>query len=146
MSEKVNLKRARVVEFDEPDTHLRRFTAIRHDPRQSFRLCAIDGEPKSGAAGIPIQSIEACRNVTVLAEFPVTLADLLPEGCTRFEFISKDGKRLYSARHESNGFWSVAGDPMLEIWKFGDIAEQFDADLTTVIPLTVHPDYVEARR
>lgn len=144
MSEKVNLTRARVVEFDEPDTHLRRFTAIRHDHRQSFRLCAIDGEPKSGAAGIPIQSIEACRNVTVLAEFPVTLADLIPEGCEAFRFESH-GDTHRVAMRRPRGQWEVTG--MHGVW--ADLTElAFDAavDLSTVVPLTVDPDWIEAQR
>lgn len=76
----------------------------------------------------------------------VTLADLLPKGCTRFECFNNAGTKVHYVRLANHAWWTVSDDPMQEIWRLEDIAEQFDLDLRTVVPLQVHPDYIEARR
>lgn len=143
MSEAVNLKRARIVEF----TSGPRMTAVRTKRGDPFRIVALDGNPDP-ATVLPNDWDETgveCygKDVNVLAEFPVTLADLIPEGCTEFRFKSNGGVQ-YVAGADSDGDWLVT---RTEGWfELHELAYRFDIDLTTVVPLAVDPQYVEERR
>lgn len=84
--------------------------------------------------------------IRILDRFPVTLADLLPDGCTRFECRNNAGTKVHYVCLASHALWAVSDDPMQGLWRLEEIAEQFDLDLQTLVPLQVHPDYIEARR
>ncbi len=77
----------------------------------------------------------------------VTLADLIPDGCTVFRFRNTDDGNAHVALRTGWGgeqLWEVTG--VLDVWDdLNELGFDADVDLTTVIPLTVHPDYVEAQ-
>lgn len=73
----------------------------------------------------------------------VTLADLLPDGCTVFRFQYAN-ETLVAAR-DTNGRWTVTSRNAW--WGTLDaLAAYFDINLGTVVPLVVDPQYVEERR
>lgn len=76
----------------------------------------------------------------------MTIVDLLPEDCTRFECFNNAGTTMHYVCLASPALWAVSDDPMQGLWRLEEIAEQFDLDLQTLVPLQVHPDYIEARR
>lgn len=158
----VNIKRARLIEFDWPDYQGQpttpRITAMRNARGDAFDFLAIDGVVVGDEYSDCIcegDLAARAKNIVVFAEFPLSLADLLPEGCTRFEFNDGVLGTAYYARrfhedphHYRDDLWNVTaivGDAG-GAFKLGDLARRFDIDLDTVMPLTPHPDWVEAQR
>lgn len=142
----VNLKRARIIEIGTPDQN-----GILIRTRLGGLFTRIGGVEKgrphcTGGPQFSEQEVSRNANITVLAEFPLTLADLIPEGCTRFKFHNDaDYPRLAHRIEQSNPVWEVTG--MHGEWSdLNELAVDCGVDLTTVIPLQVHSQYVEERR
>lgn len=158
MNATVDLTRARIVEFDTLYTDgTVSLLVSRRQSSNAFTPLGVNGEPPTEDWGTwsTRDITRTGSNIRILAEFPVTLADLLPEGCTRFEFNDGVLGAAYYARrfregphHHRDDLWNVTaivGDAG-GAFKLGDLARRFDIDLDTVIPLTVHPQHVEERR
>lgn len=74
----------------------------------------------------------------------VNLADLIPDGCTEFRFKDKTHRCRVAIQH-SDGQWEVTG--MHGEWTdLNELAFDAAVDLSTVVPLTVDPDWIEAQR
>ena len=74
----------------------------------------------------------------------VTLADLIPDGCTEFRFKTPSGILRVALQHPT-GSWEVTG--MHHEWRdLNALAFDCAVDLNTVIPLQVSDQYVEERR
>lgn len=142
MNATVDLTRARLVELDNPGGG--RLTATRPAAEHAFTTCAVNGNRVAeGSQWTEQQVLTFGRNITVLAEFPATLADFIPDGCTEFRFpYSYD---LHVASRSHNGLWSVTGKN--GTWPtLSSLGAYFGIDPTTVVPLVVDPQYVEERR
>lgn len=142
MSEKVNLKRARIVELkhrlDGWET-----VALRYELGGSWELA---GDIKRWTDDELHVTFMAFR---VLAEFPVTLADLLPDGCEAFRFKRKYGVELTATKGTGTeaDIWVIGG--MQGHWRdLNTLSADLGVHLDTVVPLVlrVHPQYVEERR
>lgn len=78
------------------------------------------------------------------AEFPVALADLIPDGCTEFRFKDQTHRYRVAMQHP-DGQWEVTG--MHGEWQdLNALAFDCAVDLNTAIPLQVSDQYVEERR
>lgn len=80
----------------------------------------------------------------VIDTFPLTLADLIPDGCTEFQFKNQTHRDRVAMQHP-DGQWEVTG--MHGEWQdLNALAFDCAVDLDTVIPLQVSDQYVEERR
>lgn len=74
----------------------------------------------------------------------VTLADLIPDGCTEFRYKTPSGILRVALQHPA-GHWEVTG--LSNTWSsVNDLQRAFNIDLNTVVPLAVDPDWIEAQR
>lgn len=143
MSEAVNLKRARIIEVGAPEQN---GILIRTKPGDPFtRIGGVEeGEVEADETHRKFYEDALSRltdRMTVLAEFPLTLADLLPKGCTEFRFRNTFGA-LRVAWHDGNR-WCTGDDDFDDLRELQDLVH---VDLNTVIPLQVSDQYVEERR
>lgn len=153
MSE-VDISRARVIEFDTlyKDGTVSLLVS-RRQSSNAFKPLGVNGEPPTEDWGIwrAHDIVSSGTNIRILAEFPATLADLIPDGCTEFRFKTPSGILRVALQHPT-GSWEVTG--MHHEWRVGSInhdslaqLESFhEVRLESVVPLVPHPDYVEERR
>jgi len=133
MSEKVNLERARIVELKHKSGG---WPAVAVNV--SGGLWAVSGFAYKPTTDVLLSRFDI---VKVLDERPASLADLLPKGCTEFRFRDTFGT-LRVAWRDGNR-WCTGDDDFDDLRELQDLMH---VDLDAVIPLTVHPDYIEARR
>lgn len=133
MSKKANLKRARIVELKHKSGG---WPAVAINV--SGGLWEVSGYDYVPTADELLSRFDV---VGVLAEFPVTLADLLPKGCTEFRFTDTYGA-LRVAWRDGNR-WRTSDNDFDDLHELQDL---MDIDLDSVVPLQVHLQYVEERR
>lgn len=154
----VNIKRARLIEFDWPDYQGQqttpRITAMRNARGDAFDFLAIDGVVVGDEYSDCIcegDLAARAKNIVVFAEFPLSLADLIPEGCTRFEFRNTRGLTGYAKRCPETRRWDITqfyrqSENTNAYFSLDDAQKHFGVDLDTVVPLVADPQYVEERR
>ena len=139
MNEKLNLRRARIAELkhrlDDWET-----VALRHELGGGWELA---GDNKRWTDDELHATFKASQ---VLAEFELTLADLIPGDCQAFRFKNNGltGTAVFDMVYKT---WEVTGHDG-DFATLDSLAEHFDIELDTVVPLTLttHSDYVEERR
>ena len=154
----VNIKRARLIEFDWPDYQGQpttpRITAMRNARGDAFDFLAIDGVVVGDEYSDCIREDDIAvrgKNIVVFADFPLSLRDMLPEGCARFEFQGGGDLRLYYARHVQGSRWHISeavGFASVGTYVVGleRIEAAYKPHINTIVPLVVDPRYVEERR
>lgn len=149
MNATVDLTRARLVEFD---TLYKGGTVSllvsRRQSSNAFTPLGVNGEPPTEDWGIwrTHDIVSSGTNIRILAEFPLTLADLIPEDCQAFRF-KHNGLTDTAVFDMVFKAWEVTGHDGCHA-TLESLAEHFDIELDTVVPLTLttHSDYVEGRR
>lgn len=148
----VNIKRARLVEFDTlyKDGTVSLLVS-RRQSSNAFTPLGVNGEPPTEDWGIwrTHDIVSNGTNIRILAELPVTLADLIPEGCEAFRFKRRYNVELTATRGagEQADVWTING--MHGLWRgLNKLSDDLGVCLDTVVPLElrVHPQYMEERR
>lgn len=149
-----DLARARLVEFDTlyKDGNVSLLVS-RRQSSNAFTPLGVNGEPPTEDWGtwFTHDITRTGSNIRILAEFPVTLADLIPEGCTRFEFRNTRGLTGYAKRCPETRRWDITqfyrqSENTNAYFSLDDAQKHFGVDLDTVVPLVADPQYVEERR
>lgn len=146
MNETINLTRARVIEFTDSGGDAECLVKRDHVSNLLFTGIRSNG-PETKLGSYRLENIRKhCTNIRILAEFPLTLADLIPGDCQAFRF-KHNGLTNTAVFDMVFKAWAVTGH---DGWyaTLESLAEHFEIELDTVAPLalTTHPDYVEGRR